>query len=191
MSQSIEFCPQCGAKLGGSLVCSQCGLHITPSPPVSSTSATSTTRVNDTWPRIENLVSLAGKFGWILLVLSLVVGLISAIVALVAANAFWGGVIPAELKGTYTGPLVYSILGWIVSLILIIWLIFPFSRQCARKEWSIIVNDVFKIGQYRIPKMIFAGIIALAFSSFWGGLLIAAPAVAIILFGPEPIRWKD
>lgn len=137
------------------------------------------------WSQMERYVSLAGKWSWVWPFIAILVTLILVIIALGVIASYSGAAYNAAV-----GTLVWDFISMGVMLFLVFYYVKPnFAKKCANKEWQALVDDVFTIGSIRIPKMLIFGIIFEIFS-YWGGALIMAPAVLIILFAPVTITWK-
>ena len=135
MSETTKFCPSCGNSVDGVQFCQQCGFEIKPTPGTPPSEVNSTdlkadhsiqtqTGANNynpsTWNTLEPLISLAGKLSWILIILSTIISIIVAAVAL--ANGGSGGsliwsiisaLISYALAGIFIKPFLY--LSWLLS----------------------------------------------------------------------------
>ncbi|UYP45937.1 hypothetical protein NEF87_002222 [Candidatus Lokiarchaeum ossiferum] len=190
MTEENKFCPSCGASIDGVQFCQQCGFQVNQKSlekPIegnvtaTNNSPTTTTTASpnynpSTWNTLEPFISLAGKLSWILIVLNIIVSIIVAAVNL----AEYG----------YVGAFVWAIIGGAISLALAGIFIKPFAIMCGKKDWEGLINDVWKFGKYRVPKMLVLGIILEIFTDGWGGLLVLIPAVLILILGPVKHQWE-
>jgi hypothetical protein len=142
------------------------------------------------WNSIESYVSQAGRWAWVWVLISAFFYMLYLIWAI-----YWYSV-AASILGTYWWR------EWIFNIIwdgiyLVLALIFAFayirphfSIPCKEMKWQFLVDDGFNIGSWRIPKMLFFGILFEIFGRGWGGALILFPALAIIIWAPVKIDWN-
>ena len=70
--------------------------------------------------------------------------------------------------------------GCVTIVLVLIYVLKPFSARCKGKEWKVLVEEKM-FGN--LPKMWFMGIL-LAVFSYWGAAGVLAPAIMITVFGP-------
>ncbi len=86
---------------------------------------------------------------------------------------------------------MYIIAG-ILAIAIALLLVKPrFSSKWADEDYDYLLNDVIKIGNYRIPLMLILGIILEILLQWWGGLIIIIPLLLLIFMGPKEYKWKE
>lgn len=130
------------------------------------------TSSNSSWDSLENIVSIVGKYAWILLVIQKFI-------------QFLGVILSFSLGGLIWFLVSFAIVGAAVWFFLL-----PFAKRCGEKDWHGIKNNVFILGDLRIPKMLAISIGLVIFTNGWGGLLILIAVVLILFIEPEPVQWK-
>jgi len=153
------------------------------------TSPTPQPNTNDTWSKIENIVSIMGKWSWVLILIEILVSLAGVAYAFslisMYGSLFW------QYAGLYAFELIWFFIAIIIDLVIIVaYVIRVFAKKCGEKDWNFLVNDVFVFGSVRIPKMVFWWIILAIFTNFYGSLLGLIPTILIIFLGPEKVQWK-
>lgn len=217
MSESVKFCPSCGASINGGRFCENCGFDLksTPKNPEGPTSASSNYSGSspspksgapyynaETWKNLEPWISRAGEWSWILVIVSSIIGLIVSIVGFASGLSAWNNYQDAiagyEDLFPYTGAemgtivfgLIWAIISILITIVVAAIFIKPFAQRCKARDWEGLLNNVFVIAGYRIPKMLVLGIVLEIFTDFWGGLLVLIPAILILLIGPIKHQWK-
>ncbi len=165
MLETKRFCPECGAEMGDATVCVQCGYdsikvseNNTEKPMNASMRWLRKLQTIDKtalWPRIENYVQIVGKYSWIFAFVGALVFEILAFVSISSrlyANAIWDVIITA-----------------VDAICLFIYVYSRFGKKAQNKEWQWLVDDVLKVGLYRIPWMLIFGVILEVFG-YWSGL---------------------
>ncbi len=144
---------------------------------------------NDTWAKMENPMSMLGKFSWLIALGSAIVMLILAISAINAYNtAMWwyNRYIGLGLPGSAAsfqvtanavmGQAVWYFICMGVTVVLIfIYVLKPFSAKCAAKDWEALIAD---------GKKMWIMWILLAVFSWWGCAGVALPAIMLTFVGP-------
>jgi len=149
----------------------------------------------------EKIVSLLGKWAWVVLLINVLIYIILGIYYEVVAFqlvqracaawsiAFPGQPCPTLYAATFTN--IWYIVGAIVSVLLAILVVKPrFSNRCAKKEWDVLMDEVLVVGGVRIPWMFIWCLIVAIFSQGWGTLTMVVPAILLIFAGPKPYEWK-
>ncbi|MBD3338318.1 MAG: hypothetical protein GF353_04385 [Candidatus Lokiarchaeota archaeon] len=153
---------------------------------------------NPNFKNYEDIISLIGKFAWIIGVIDGILYILWGIwglwwVNLAASAAQSVGVfsyIAADV--TYlTALYIWYIIGGIITIAVAILIVRPrFSAKCANKDWDFLLDDVITLGSFRIPFMLILGIILTIFGQWWGGVAILIPAIVLIFLGPKEYKWK-
>ncbi len=191
-----KFCPECGTEIpAGTNICEKCGIELqtksTPTKAKKSARPKKQAGSNDIWTTLEPIiVDWVGKYAWpILILLSIVIlgfSLLETIPVILLSVEFGSPIIPE------TGELVWSITSAIFVILLAwFWVKPKFSDKCVARDWDFLLDDVLVLGGYKIPWMLFMGIILEIFGYGWIGLVVLGPAIIIIFFGPrQPYNWK-
>lgn len=153
---------------------------------------------NPNWKKIEDYVSLIGKWAWLILVINGIIYIIAGIWGLswtsVAASTATSVGVYSYVAGDIaylTATYVWYIIGGIITIVIAILIIKRrFSDYCAAKDWDHLLNDVLIVSNYRIPWMLIFGIVLTIFSQWWGGLSVLVPALLLIFWGPKEYQWK-
>ena len=145
----------------------------------------------------EKIVSIVGKWAWVILLLDELIYIILGIYyeALAAQTiarlcaVFPPGTCPFVYTVSATN--VWYIVGAIATVLFSIVIVKPrFSNKCAAKEWDALMDDVLVVGGVRIPWMFIWCLIAAIFGQGWGTFPIVVPALLLIFAGPKPYEWK-
>ncbi|UYP44315.1 hypothetical protein NEF87_000600 [Candidatus Lokiarchaeum ossiferum] len=189
MSNRSQFCPECGRPLGINDVCENCGHNInlqvetqenlsSPAEKKENESITNQTHINPhrhLWNPIEKVVVILGTYGWIF----------SAAISLLFLILSFIGVI-ASFSANFLIDLLFS--GF--ALFLSVQYGKKFAERVKARDWYYIVNNVWIIGSFRIPKMLVIGLILVPLLNWWGGWIILLPVIAITFIGPVPTQWS-
>ena len=153
---------------------------------------------SSSWDSVEGIASLLGEWAWIILLVEGIIFLFWGIwglswVGAGAAVAQQAGVaeyVAADLA-YYTFIYTLDVIGGIVTIIVAVVFVRPrFSKKWAEKDYDYLLDDVFEIGNVRIPKFLVIGIVIEILTNFWGGLVILIPLLLLIFMGPKEYNWK-
>nr|MDO8113182.1 hypothetical protein [Candidatus Sigynarchaeota archaeon] len=135
---------------------------------------------------LEPFVLLMGRISWIAVLVSAIVYFFWAVWWLFILGSY---VLLPFVTSTYWWYLISGIASF---AILFIYVLPIFVRKVAAKDWEFLATDVLKFGTFRLPKVLFFGILLEIFGSFWGGLPVVIVALCIC-FGnpPVPVVWKE
>ena len=145
----------------------------------------------------EKIVSIVGKWAWVILLLDALIYIILGIYyealaaqTIATACAAWP-IPPCPFVYTVSATNIWYIVGAIATVLFAILIVKPrFSNKCAAKEWDVLMDDVLVIGGIRFPWMFIWCIIAAIFGQGWGTFPIVIPALLLIFAGPKPYEWK-
>jgi hypothetical protein len=137
-----------------------------------------------------SLVSSIGKWAWIIGVVNGILGLIWFIYGIsvyLQLLAIWGPLITTFPLGT-----IWNLITAIVIIAISVLIIKPkFSNKCEAMDWDALYNWVLPLGNFRLPWMLFWGIILEFFGWYWwGGLAILIPALLLLFSGPKEFQWS-
>ncbi len=146
---------------------------------------------NDTWAKMEQPMSMLGKFSWLIALGGAIVMAVSAIPALTAYNlamvsynqyiALGIGWETAAAAAQLTAnaamgqAVMYFIFAGVTVVIMLIYVLKPFSVKCAAKDWEALIAD---------GKKMWIMWIILAVVSWWGCAGVAIPAIMLTFVGP-------
>jgi hypothetical protein len=120
-----------------------------------------------------NWVSQLGKWVWLI---CLILGVIDILLG-------WG---------IFAWCRIWTIIGGIIVIVISLVIILPkVSNKCAKKDWDYFYNWVWKLGNYRIPFVLFWGIIVEIFGHFWAGIPVIIIGLVIIFAGPKEYKWSE
>ncbi|MHA1792378.1 MAG: hypothetical protein ACTSVI_07015 [Promethearchaeota archaeon] len=148
-----------------------------------------TPEASPAWEHLKPIVRPIGIYSW---VISLIIGISWLIYALVI-------LMPTMISLSYLGFPVGGIIAQIVwyiicTIVIIIISIFyvarVFSKSVKAEEWQFLVDDVIKFGKFRLPKMLFFGIILEIFG-YYAGIPILIAGLIIIFAGPVKMVWVE
>jgi len=127
-------------------------------------------------------VSQLGKWAWIIVIVSDLIGLIIAFGNIALFGIF------ALLAGS-TWNIFASIIGIIIALLIIR----PkFSNPCGEKDWDTLYGWTLSLGGLKIPWMFIWGLLLLLFGWYgWGALAVLIPAFMLIFVGPKEYNWSE
>ena len=133
-------------------------------------------------------VSTLGKWAWIIIIVSDLIGILLSLSGLITALLL-GGIFGLAASGASTWNIFASIIGIIIALLVIK----PkFSKPCGEKDWDALYGWVLKLGGFNIPWMFVWGLILLLFGWYgWGTLSIFVPAIMLIFAGPKEYKWSE
>ena len=144
----------------------------------------------DSWDSVKNIAIGMGKWSWIVL---LIEGIIYTILGLYILA--WAVVIVGLLPYDPTTLVIYGVMyliGGLLALVLSVAFVKPrFSNKWKEEDYDYLLNDVVKIGSFRIPLMLIFGIILEILLSWWGGLIILVPLLLLIFMGPKEYKWTE
>ncbi|MBD3353830.1 MAG: hypothetical protein GF364_20275 [Candidatus Lokiarchaeota archaeon] len=199
MSKTLKFCPNCGAELKGAKFCPECGYDTSEEVFSAQDDAKETQakskeqkgeasgkfepfsgKPNPVWDFIGPYMPEIGKWGWLALIILNAIVFLVDIIAYAIANA----IIPVG------GFPVYSLIALIVNVVLsLLWIKPKFAEPLVEQKYAKVLEDVIEIKNFRIPIILLVGIIVEIFGYGWTGLVVLAPVLIILLFGPVPYYW--
>ena len=133
-------------------------------------------------------VSAVGKWAWVIVIISDIIGIIVSLYSLitwVALVGFYG------IAGS--GASTWNIFASIIGIIIALFVIRPkFSNPCGEKDWDALYGWVLKLGGLNIPWMFIWGVLLFLFGWYgWGALFVLIPAVMLIFAGPKEYKWSE
>ena len=133
-------------------------------------------------------VSLIGKWAWIIVIISDLIGIFWSLYSLITLLALWG---VFGLAGT--GASAWNLIASIIGIIIALFVIRPkFSKPCGEKDWDTLYSWVLKLGGLNVPWMIVWGLLLFVFGWYaWGGLAVLIPAFMLIFMGPKEYKWSE
>jgi hypothetical protein len=138
---------------------------------------------NDTWTKMENPMSMLGKFAWLIALASALLTLASSIPALNWYNYYMAlGPFGQATAATFIGTMVWNFVCMGVCIVIIVIYVFKFSAKCGAKDWDAVVEASVFNGKF--PKVLLMGILLAVFGTFWGSIGVLVPAIMVLFFGP-------
>ncbi|WP_457557962.1 hypothetical protein [Candidatus Harpocratesius sp.] len=162
-------------------------------------------RREENWKKYEPIISIVGKYSWGFIVLTLIIQTIvvisnfkalndaKAALDLLSPNVLFYDVFKAEYEhqiAVARFAIIWFFISAVVMAGLILIAILPFAKKCGEKDWHGIKNDVFTVGNYRIPKILAFAVFLEFFTYGYGALIILILVLLIIFMEPEPMQWK-
>ena len=147
---------------------------------------TEVTYVGDRWHQTENLVVIFGKFAWVFAVIGTMLSLFSGITKTQTYNSLAANPSLQAIASMQIGTIVYDFVSVGVSVVITLaYVIKPFSKHCAAKDWDALLEDKM-FGKF--PRMWLMGILLEVFGSGIGGMGILFPALLLKLNRPDKGR---
>ena len=134
-------------------------------------------------------VSMLGKWAWIIIIVSDLIGLLVSL-AFIIPLVIFGGIFAFAASGASTWNIFASIIGIIIALLVIK----PkFSKPCGEKDWDALYSWVLKLGGLNIPWMFIWVFLLFIFGWYgWGvALTVLLPAFMLIFMGPKEYKWSE
>ncbi|NMC07376.1 MAG: hypothetical protein GYA24_19330 [Candidatus Lokiarchaeota archaeon] len=143
---------------------------------------------DDTWSKMENPMSILGKFSWLIALGAAIVNIVQGILIFNTVNYYNQMILAMPGLTTYYQALIASVTGSMVwyficagmTIVLIFVYVVRFSTKCAAKDWESLIAD--KLGG-GFPKMWLMWIL-LAIFSYWGCVGVAIPVIMLTFVGP-------
>ena len=133
-------------------------------------------------------VSAVGKWAWIIVIISDLIGIFWSLYSLVTLIGLFG-VFGLAGSGASAWNLIASIIGSIIAL----FVIKPkFSKPCGEKYWEALYGWTLSLGSTNVPWMFIWGLLLFLFGWYgWGALAVFVPAVMLIFAGPRKYKWSE
>ncbi len=133
-------------------------------------------------------VSTLGKWAWIIIIVSDLIGLLVSLFAIITWITLFGFF---SLVGS--GASTWNIFASIIGIIIALLVIKPkFSKPCGEKDWDALYGWVLKLGGFNVPWMFIWGIIYGIFGWYsWPAVFIMLPAIMLIWVGPRKYEWSN
>jgi hypothetical protein len=133
-------------------------------------------------------VSTLGKWAWIIIIVSDLIGLLVSLFAIISLGIFWG-----ILGFAASVASIWNIFASIIGILISLFVIRPkFSNPCGEKDWDALYGWVLNLGGFKVPWMFIWGIILFLFGWYgFGGLFVLVPAFVLIFMGPKEYNWSE
>ncbi|UYP44316.1 hypothetical protein NEF87_000601 [Candidatus Lokiarchaeum ossiferum] len=168
MSQTIQFCPECGEPIINAENCKKCGYNSGKSK--TDISYISEKRLN-LWKKIKPSIKWIGTYSWFFTSIFAFTFLIIGFIRIFTRNSLW------------------SFIFWGLAFGLSLYFLKPYSEKYKEEQWYYLVNDVWVLGNLRLPKLLILSLSIDILLLGFGGLITVIPIVLVIFLGPTPYHW--
>jgi hypothetical protein len=123
---------------------------------------------SDSWAKVEPIAVGFGTWSWLIALASGIVSIIQGIIS-VSPVTVWGIVIPATNYAIGLGVWLF-IQGGVTLVLMLIYVLKPFSANCKAKEWDSLVAGKTKMWVMAILLVVFG---------YWGAAGVIIPAILL------------
>src|SRR5271157_3411335 len=134
-----------------------------------------------TW-KFEAIAERIGALAWLPPLISAGIDISFAFIGCcVPVPAIW----VLAYAGHSYGIITWSFIRGLACLIItVVYVYKPITAACKKRDWEFLFNDIYNFGKFRMPKMLFFGILLEVFSYGYAGVLVLVPAMLLIFVGP-------
>ena len=168
MNSTILFCPECGEPMLEEVNCRNCGFDS--KSPSKELPIMQEKRLK-LWKKIKSPVKFIGTYSWLITTIVAFIFLIIGFIRIFSRGSFW------------------SFIFWGIAFGLSLYYLKPYSEKYKEEQWYYILNDVWVLGNLRLPKLLVLTVVIDILLLGYGGLFSLIPILIVIFLGPLPMNW--